>query len=376
MAVASRKSSGFAAPRTTVFEGGASEARWRARAITIALILLASVFLGLAVWKARTALLIVYISALVAAGLTPIVGQVARWLGRRGRPLGRSAAALIVYVAGMAVIAMLIAFIGPAIVTQFDELRDALPSMFTRLQKGLVDHGLIGRPITLQQTIQTASNAGPGIAAVPVRALIGLVGGIVSLISIVFLSYYFIVEGRAILRWFLRFLPETRQPLFGSIACEVAQRVAAWLRANLILGAIMGTAAAVFLGLTGTPFFYVAAIVAALGEVVPVVGSIVAGLIAVGLAATSSVQLAGIVAIFFFGLHELEANVLVPRLMERRVGVSSAALVIALLAGYELGGVVGIVIAVPTAAIVAAILEVSFLDGTTMCDADARPSEG
>ena len=89
-----------------------------------------------------------------------------------------------------------------------------------------------------------------------------------------------------------------------------------------------------------------------------------------------AVQLAGIVAIFFFGLHELEANVLVPRLMERRVGVSSAALVIALLAGYELGGVIGIVIAVPTAAIVAAILEVSFLDGPTMCDADARPREG
>jgi predicted PurR-regulated permease PerM len=297
---------------------------------------------------------------------------VARALGRRGRPLGRSAAALLVYFSGVAAVATAVLVIGPAIIAQFDELRDALPSMFTKLQKGLVAHGLLSRPITLEQTIQTASNAGPGVAAIPVRALFGIIGGAVGLISIVFLSYYFIVEGRAILNWFLRFLPEARRPLFASIACEVAERVAAWLRANLILGAIMGTAAAVFLGLTGTPFFYVAAIIAAVGEAVPVVGSIVAGIVAVGLAATSSLQLAGIVAIFFFCLHELEANVLVPRLMERRVGVSAAALVIALLVGFELGGVIGIVIAVPTAAIVAAALEVSLLDRQTMCDGAAR----
>lgn len=374
MAVASRKG-GFSATRSTGFESSHSEVLWRARAVTIAIILLGAVFLGFALWKARTALLIVYISALIAAGLTPIVRRVARALGRRGRPLGRNAATLIVYLAGVAAVATAVMVIGPAIVAQFDELRDALPSMFTRLQKGLVAHGLLSRPVTLEQTIQTASNAGPGVAAIPVRALFGIIGGAVGLISIVFLSYYFIVEGRAILNWFLRFLPEARRPLFGSIACEIAERVAAWLRANLILGAIMGTAAAVFLGLTGTPFFYVAAIIAAVGEAVPVVGSIVAGIIAVGLAATSSLKLAGIVAIFFFCLHELEANVLVPRLMERRVGVSAAALVIALLVGFELAGVIGIVIAVPTAAIIAAALEVSLLDRRTMCDGAARLEE-
>src|SRR5262245_16813196 len=166
MAVASRKA-GFSTTRSTVFEGGASDARWRRRAITIALILIGSGFLGFALWKARTALVIVYISALVAIGLTPIVNAVARMLGKRGRPLGRSAATLIVYLAGVVAAASLVAIIGPAIVTQFDGLRDALPSMFARLQKGLVSHGLLNRPITLEQTIQTASNVGPGAVAIP-----------------------------------------------------------------------------------------------------------------------------------------------------------------------------------------------------------------
>src|SRR5262245_43063447 len=108
MAVASRKA-GFSTTRSMVFEGGASDTRWRHRAITLALILIGSAFLGFALWKARTALVIVYVSALVAVGLTPIVNGVARMLGKRGRPLGRSAATLIVYLAGLLAAASLIA---------------------------------------------------------------------------------------------------------------------------------------------------------------------------------------------------------------------------------------------------------------------------
>src|SRR5205823_3514175 len=91
---------------------------------------------------------------------------------------------------------------------------------------------------------------------------------------------------------------------------------------NTVFAAISGVFAAIGLGLMGEPYFFVVALIAAVGETVPIVGPIVGGIAAVGVAATTSTKLAVMVGIYFFALHQLEANVLVPKIMERRVGVS------------------------------------------------------
>jgi predicted PurR-regulated permease PerM len=96
---------------------------------------------------------------------------------------------------------------------------------------------------------------------------------------------------------------------------------------------------------------------AALGETVPIVGPIVAGITAVAVALTVSPKLALMVGAYFLVLHELEANVLVPKIMEKRVGVSPVTVIVALLVGVELWGLVGAVLAIPTAAILSVIFE-------------------
>ena len=110
------------------------------------------------------------------------------------------------------------------------------------------------------------------------------------------------------------------------------------------------------MGRESTPFSAVA-LVAALGETVPIVGPIVAGVAAVAVALTVSPKLALMVGAYFVVLHELEANVLVPKIMERRVGVSPVTVIVALLVGVELWGLMGAVLAIPTAAILSVILE-------------------
>ena len=103
--------------------------------------------------------------------------------------------------------------------------------------------------------------------------------------------------------------------------------------------------------------FFVVALIAAVGETIPIVGPVIGGVTAVAVAITTSAQLAVEVGVLFLVLHQLEANVLVPKIMQQRVGISPVAVIVALLVGGELWGLVGAVLAIPTAAIVSAFIE-------------------
>ena len=80
-----------------------------------------------------------------------------------------------------------------------------------------------------------------------------------------------------------------------------------------MLAGVMGAFAAVGLGLMGEPYFYVVALVAAVGETIPIVGPVIGGITAVAVALTVSPKLAVTVGIYFLVLHQLEANILVPK---------------------------------------------------------------
>ncbi len=132
--------------------------------------------------------------------------------------------------------------------------------------------------------------------------------------------------------------------------------MSAWLRAQFVLAGVMGVFVAIGLYFLGVPYFYVIALVAAIGETIAIVGPVIGGIAAVGVAVTVSAQLALMVGVYFLVLHQLEANVLVPKIMERRVGVSPVVVMTALLVGGALWGLVGAVLAIPTAAIISVIV--------------------
>jgi predicted PurR-regulated permease PerM len=87
------------------------------------------------------------------------------------------------------------------------------------------------------------------------------------------------------------------------------------------------------------------------------VGPVIGGITAVAVAITVSPKLALMVGTYFLVLHQLEANILVPKIMERSVGVSPVAVLVALLIGGALWGLVGAILAIPTAALLSVIIE-------------------
>ena len=99
------------------------------------------------------------------------------------------------------------------------------------------------------------------------------------------------------------------------------------------------------------------ALIAGIGEMIPIVGPLLAAIPAIAVAFTVSPALALGVAIFFFIQQQVENHVLVPKVMERQVGVSAVVVIIALLIGGSLLGIVGAILAVPTAAILQVLFE-------------------
>jgi predicted PurR-regulated permease PerM len=310
-------------------------------------------------WATREALMLVYVSALIAMGLSPFVEFIQQ--PRRDKAMRRVPRWLAI-LAIYAVIVAVVSFVGllviPPLVSQASALWAELPSEFNRLQTFFIGHKLLTHRVTLEEAVQNAPNGTGGNAVgTALVAISSLIGGVFGLITILILTFYLLIEAGAMFDYLVRFVPLGRRGDVAMVAREAVSKVSAWLRAQFILAGVMGTFSAVGLGLMGLPYFYVVALIAAVGETIPIVGPVIGGITAVAVAISVSPKLALMVGAYFLVLHQLEANILVPKIMERSVGVSPVAVLVALLVGGALLGLVGAILAIPTAALLSVIIE-------------------
>jgi len=310
-------------------------------------------------YQVREALLLVYVSALFAIGFSPVVRQLEhqRLLAIGARRVPRWLAILIVYVAILGVLAGVGAIIVPPLVRQAREFVADVPRLFADAQAYLLARGILREPITWQEAIQQAPAKGGDAVGTVIAALWGFVGGVVGILTILILTFYFLVEADGIFAVFLRLFPRERRSQVAAVSLEIGRKVSAWLGGQLLLGAVIGASAAIGLGLLGVPYFYVLALIAGIGEMIPVVGPVLAAVPGIAVAWSVSGKLALIVAVFYVIQQQVENHVLVPKLMEHQLGISAATVIIALLVGSSLLGIVGALLAVPTAAIVQVLVQ-------------------
>jgi predicted PurR-regulated permease PerM len=319
--------------------------------------LVLTAMLAWALFLVRSALLLIYISALVAIGLSPIVGAIERRKLIGPRRLPRWLAILIIYLVFLGVLVGVGLLIVPPLVTQARELWSALPRMLGDGQQWLMDRGLLNREITFRDAVAQAPVGGGDAVGTVVTAVSGLVGGVFGFLTILILAFYLMVDSENIVHTFVRFFPRRERARVEDASRRISTKVSAWLGGQLLLAGIIGATAAIGLYLMGVPYFYVLALIAGIGEMIPIVGPLIAAVPAVAVGFTVSPGLALGVAIFFLVQQQIENHVLVPKVMERQVGVSAVVVIVALLIGGSLLGVVGAILAVPTAAILQVLFE-------------------
>jgi predicted PurR-regulated permease PerM len=160
-----------------------------------------------------------------------------------------------------------------------------------------------------------------------------------------------LVDSRRLREQAMLAFPRKHRARVDAASREAVLKVSAWMGGQLLLAAVIGATSAIGLWALGIPFFYVLALLSAVGEMIPVVGPILAAIPAIAVASTVSLEKVLFVVIFFVLQQQLENHILVPKIMSRQVGVSPVTVIVALLIGGSLLGFVGAIIAVPTAAI-------------------------
>jgi predicted PurR-regulated permease PerM len=310
-----------------------------------------------ALYLVRGALLLIYMSAIVAVGLAPIVTAIERRRVPGTGRLPRWAAILIIYLVFLGVLIGVGLLMFPPLITQARELSAALPQMLSQGQQWLIDRGLLSRPISIQEAVQQAPVGGSDAVGTLVGAVWGLIGGVFGFVTLLILAFYFLVDADNMVRTFVRLFPSVERARVEDACRRITTKVSAWLGGQLFLAGVIGGTAALGLWLMGVPYFYVLALIAGIGEMIPIVGPLLSAIPAVAVAFTVSPTLALGVAVFFLAQQQFENHILVPKVMERQVGVSAVIVIISLLVGGSLLGIVGAILAVPTAAILQVLFE-------------------
>jgi predicted PurR-regulated permease PerM len=314
---------------------------------------------GIVLWCAyivRDVLLIVYVSVILAIGFSPIVRIIERQRLGVAKRLPRWLAILILYLAILGTIALMIVLVFPPLVHQAQALWDRLPDMFERAQQFLISKGWLKEHLTMREAVERAPGTGGDAVGRVARTAASLAGGLFGIFTALILTFYMLVDSWSLRQYALRLVARKHRARVDAASRIVMEKVSAWLTGQLLLAGSIGASSAVGLWALGVPFFYVLALISAFGEMIPIIGPFLAAIPAIAVAATVSVQKVIVVIIFFVVQQQLENHILVPKIMSRQVGVSPVTVIVSLLIGGSLLGVVGALLAVPTAAILQVIV--------------------
>jgi predicted PurR-regulated permease PerM len=320
----------------------------------IAMTALAAILI-FAAYLVRKVLLLLYISGLLAIGFSPIIRLIEK---QRLLPVGdkrfpRWLAILVLYLFMIGTLVGIGMLVFPPLYEQGKEFVAAAPQMFERGQQFLIERGILTQHIGWREAVQAAPVGEGGQAAVGTvfGAIVGVLGGLFGFLTILIVTFYILVDADNLRTALLQLFVKEDRPRVAHASKEIVGKVSAWLGGQLLLAAIIGVTSAIGLWLLGIPFFYVLALISAIGEMIPIVGPFLAAIPAIAVASTVSFQKVLFVILFFVVQQQVENHVLVPKVMERQVGVSAVTVIVSLLIGGNLLGILGAILAVPTAAI-------------------------
>lgn len=289
---------------------------------------------------ARETVAILALALVISTAFAPMVARLEKW--RVPRILGT----VIVFLVALTLVAFVLYTILPLALLQ-------LNSLFRNLS-GLANQFLgVGAPQEVADIIDTDLRGLTSVllsGSVPFLQVLGrLLGGVAFVIATLVISFYLTASRDGVQKFLRAILPEVLEDRVLSIYERTRKKIGRWFQAQLFLSAVVGGVVFVGLYFLGVEQNLVLAVIAAVFELVPVVGPIFAGALAVAVALGDSAQLAFYVLILFVVIQQLENQLLVPLVLKKAVGVNPVMVLLSLIAGAQIAGVIGALVAVPAA---------------------------
>jgi predicted PurR-regulated permease PerM len=322
------------------------------RAFIATLIVVGVVIATLALWKLRVLLALLFLAFIVSAAMRPSV----EWLRQKRIPRGAGIA--IHYLGAAGVVGLILWLVVPRAITQIEAAvgGDALRNE-AKHETGWKHDALLA----LDRWLKDLPTAGNLVG----HALDATVVGFEILVAVFFVlaaAAYWIFERNRAIALVVSLMPRHRRRVVRDTWELIDLKLGAYVRGQLILIAAVATVLSTAFGLIGLPYWLLVGVFAGVVEIVPVIGPLTAGAVAVLVGLTESWQLALIAGLVVLAVRLLEDYIVIPNVLGDAVGLSPLLVLVAVTATAILFGGWAVLLAIPLAAVAATLVSVIVLE--------------
>ena len=325
---------------------------------TIFLVLGITVLVGLGlllVLQAWHVLTWILIAALLAAALNPAVEAFER------RGLKRGYAASIVFAIALLVLTGIGFLVVPPLVSQVSDFVNTVPDFIDDITAGRGPFGWLQDDYQIVDRIREAIEK-QGVGGVlglsePVLDIVrSVVTAVVGTITVIFLTFFMLLEGPRTIKGALSLIPERTRPRYERVGRDIYQAISGYVTGNLLISLVAGVLSAIVLFAVGSEFAVALGLLVAILDLIPLAGATLAAILVstVILIETDWIRCLVVIA-FFIGYQQFENHVLQPLVYGRTVQLSPLAVLCAVLVGAQLAGILGALLAIPVAGSLLAI---------------------
>lgn len=313
--------------------------------VFVALLVIAFVF---SVWQIIAS---VFLAVVIASGVEPAV----KWLTKFKFP--RFLAAITIYVVGLLIIVSVFSALLPALVTETRQLSVEFPALYKDFVQSVQDFwGLSIEDESTKKQLdnflvqfqETLSKNASNIFAFTFNVF----GGLLSFVLVIVISFYLVLQKDGIEDLLRSVIPQNHQEYAFDLWKRVQKRLGRWFQYQLLMGVSVGALFFIVLWVMNVKYALTLALLAALFEIVPVIGPIIVGLMSFVLVSFQSLMLGGGVLLAYVIIEQIQQQVLLPSVMARAVGLNPVIMIVALLVAGKLIGLWGVILAIPFAVMV------------------------
>lgn len=301
--------------------------------------------------------LIIFLFALIIASA---ISPFANWLDEKKFP--RLLGVLLLYLTILGLIVLVFSLVIPYISHDISQLTTTLPTVVNKVSSSLekVQQGsprYLDFLSEIQNILESLSNYLQQSSQSIIGLVIDIFGGLFAFVAILIISFYLSVTRKGIENFLGSVVPEKYENYAVNLWNRSELKVGRWFQGQLLLGLIVGLIVYVGLSVIGIKFALILGIWAAVLELVPMVGPVLAAIPAVFLAFIQQPSLGLWMIIFYVVVQQLENYILVPLVLGKTTGLNPVVVIIALLVGQKLAGIPGMILAVPVATIIVEMLD-------------------
>ena len=341
----------------------------------LGIVLLVAVTLEV-VWIARHVLAWVVIALFLALALDPFVG----WIERRAR-IARAPAIGLAYLVVIVVIAGVGATFVPKLVDEVNGFVQALPNYVHDVTHGRGRLGFLETKYHIVEKVQQQVRKGGatkvlGLSGAALSVTKSIITIVAATITIVFLTFFMLLEGRAWVERAYSLFPADSQARWRRVGHDIYRTVGGYVTGNILISLIAGASITVVLLIMGVPYAVALGLLVAVLDLIPLAGATVAGVIVCVVAFLHTIPAGIVVLVFFVVYQQIENHFLQPVIYGRTVQLSPLTVLVSVLVGAELAGILGALAAIPVAGTIQVLIrdQLSLRKGLLIEHSPANPT--